>query len=81
MSGRTPGRGRIYLFLALTTLVVGVLVAYTIKQRRPLIPADFDHARSRTATDCIVCHSPTGPNARGPNHPLNDRCFSCHERA
>jgi len=60
-------------------LTVG-LVAYTLSHRRPAIPADADHAGVADPVLCLECHGPSRPQARGPNHPLNDQCFGCHER-
>ena len=66
-------------FLGGATLLTVALVGYTLTQRRPAIPADADHAVSDTAR-CLSCHGPRQSRARGPNHPLNDQCFNCHER-
>ena len=79
MSGPTRSKRPLLIFLVAAVLLSGALVAYTISHRRPPIPADADHA-VRTATECLSCHGPGTRNARGPNHPLNDQCFNCHER-
>jgi hypothetical protein len=74
------GRAGLILFLGLGTFLMGSLVLYTLRQRPPLLPADRDHAIAREPSACLVCHGPTGNDPRDPNHPLNDQCFSCHER-
>jgi len=83
LSGASPsaaGSRRLLLaFLGGATLLTVALVGYTLTHRRPAIPADVDHAVTDTA-QCLACHGPGRPQARGPNHPLNDQCFNCHER-
>ena len=68
------------IFLVVALALTALLVTYTITHRRPPIPADADHAVVDTAA-CLSCHGPGKKNARGRNHPLNDQCFNCHERA
>lgn len=75
-----PGNRRLLLaFLGGASLLTVALVAYTLTHRRPLIPADADHAVAEPAR-CLDCHGPGQRRQRGPNHPLNDQCFNCHER-
>jgi hypothetical protein len=69
------------VFFVLAALVSGALVLYTVQHRRPFIPADADHAGEQAPAQCLSCHGPGARKARGPNHPLNDQCLSCHERA
>ena len=76
-----PGNVRLAMFLILASAMTALLVAYTLRHRRPLIPADLDHARSVQPARCLDCHGPAGKNPRGRNHPLNDQCFNCHEPA
>ncbi|HEU4401543.1 MAG TPA: cytochrome c3 family protein [Candidatus Polarisedimenticolia bacterium] len=57
------------------------MIGYTLSHRRPLIPADADHLGSLEPARCLDCHGPAGRRPRGRNHPLNDQCFNCHERA
>lgn len=80
MTSRSSGRGRLIIFLCLAGALSGLFL-YTLSQRRPRIPADADHLRSAEPPQCLECHGPAGRHARGKNHPLNDRCFDCHERA
>lgn len=81
MSQAAPGSGRLIAFLLLGGIVLGGLVLYTLQHHRPLVPADADHLPARDQAECLRCHGPGARNARGPNHPLNDQCFSCHERS
>jgi hypothetical protein len=68
-------------FLLIAGALTGLLVYYTVSHRRPPIPADGDHAGVSEPVRCLSCHGPGTKNARGRNHPLNDQCFNCHERA
>ncbi|MBI4169330.1 MAG: hypothetical protein HY510_05255 [Acidobacteria bacterium] len=86
-SGRSPveagGGGRNAVLAIALVVALGFsacLVAYTLRQRKPPIPADPGHLKSVEAPQCLSCHGPLGTQPRGRNHPLNDRCFNCHER-
>jgi hypothetical protein len=79
--GRPGGSARLIVFLALAAVLTGGLILYTLSQRRPLIPADTDHVGVVEPAACLSCHGPGEKSPRGPNHPLNDQCFNCHERA
>ena len=68
------------VFLLLTFVVAGGLISFSFRKRPPVLPADLDHRRSIQSTQCLACHGPGQRDARSPNHPLNDRCFDCHER-
>ncbi len=74
------GSVRLILFLIVAAGLMGMLIVYTVRHRRPPIPADADHLRSTEASQCLSCHGPGAKRPRGPDHPLNDQCFSCHER-
>ena len=74
-----PDRRLLFGFLGGAALLTVALVGYTVTHRRPAIPADADHAVNQAAR-CLDCHGPAGRRPRGPNHPLNDQCFNCHER-
>ncbi|HXH27698.1 MAG TPA: hypothetical protein VNL37_01565 [Candidatus Polarisedimenticolia bacterium] len=80
-SGAPAGGARLIVFLVLAAALSGGLILYTLRQRRPAIPADADHTGVVEPAACLTCHGPGRKNARGPNHPLNDQCFNCHERA
>ena len=67
------------VFVIVAGLLTVLLVGYTLSHRRPPIPADMDHAGVADPLRCLECHGPGRANARGPNHPLNDQCFGCHE--
>jgi len=67
------------VFLAAAGFLMAALLFYTLTHRRPLIPRDADHEGVEPAR-CLECHGPGRDHARGPNHPLNDQCFSCHDR-
>jgi hypothetical protein len=79
LSGASGSKRGLLIFLVAAVVLSGLLVAYTISHRRPPIPADVDHAVGDSAA-CLSCHGPGRKDARGPNHPLNDQCFNCHER-
>lgn len=78
--GRRANRPLV-VFLIVAGGLSAWLVIYTLRHQRPAIPADADHLRSLDPAQCLECHGPAGRNARGRNHPLNDQCFNCHERA
>jgi hypothetical protein len=79
MNGRI--NPRMLLFMALVVVVVGGLYSYTLRRQPPTLPPDRDHRLGATPDICLSCHGPGAVNARGANHPLNDQCFNCHERA
>ena len=81
MSANGAASPRVVTFLLIAGALSGLLVYYTISHRRPPIPADADHAGVSEPTRCLSCHGPGRKNARSRNHPLNDQCFNCHERA
>jgi hypothetical protein len=72
---------RVAVVLALMLALVGLLVTFTITHQRPPVPRDADHLRSDSVDYCLSCHARGKPHARPKNHPLNDRCWECHERA
>ncbi len=74
------GSVRLVVFLLFAGLLSALLVAYTLRTRPPRFPADADHLESADAARCLRCHGPGMKRPRGPKHPLNDQCFSCHER-
>lgn len=78
-----PGRVApgLVVFVTFASVLAGGLVYYTVAHRRPRIPADADHAGVTAPSRCLTCHGPGQRRPRGPNHPLNDQCFNCHERA
>ena len=66
-------------------LVLGLGVAVTLGialtwRPAPVIPADPDHARAADPQACLVCHGLGRPQARPPQHPISEACFSCHRR-
>jgi hypothetical protein len=71
---------RLIAFLLAAGALTAFLVVYTIRNRPPVLPADSDHRGSARPEQCLDCHGPAGKDPRGPNHPLNDQCFNCHER-
>lgn len=81
MTGGPAGNARLIIFLVLAGGLSVLLVLYTLGHQRPEIPADADHLRSLDPPNCLECHGPAGKKPRGKNHPLNDRCFDCHDRA
>jgi len=74
------GRARVALFLIVGGLLAGLLVLYTLRSRPPHLPADADHEQAVDPDRCLSCHGPGQRRPRGPKHPLNDQCFSCHDR-
>lgn len=81
MTERGAASARVVTFVALAALVAGGLVVYTITHQRPAIPSDQDHLIAVSPEQCLRCHGPGMKQARSRNHPLNDGCFNCHERA
>ena len=78
MSGDGRRTLRLLAFLLAAGTLTGWLVLYTLRNRPPSLPADADH-RGGGPQQCLECHGPAGRQPRGPNHPLNDQCFNCHE--
>ncbi len=72
---------RVAVVLGLMILLAVLLLVFTITHQRPLVPRDPDHLRSDDPEDCLSCHGRGRSHARPKNHPLNDRCWECHERA
>jgi len=72
---------RVVVVLACMLVLVALLVVYTATHQRPKVPADAQHLKSDDPQDCLSCHGRGQRNARTKNHPLNDRCWECHERA
>jgi cytochrome c553 len=72
---------RVVVVLAVMLLFGAFLVYYTITHQRPQVPADRDHLLSSDPEYCLTCHGRGKKDARSKNHPLNDRCWECHERA
>ena len=81
MSAEARRSLRLIAFLLAAGALTGFLIVYTIRNRPPLLPADTDHRGPGGPEQCLECHGPAGRNPRGPNHPLNDQCFNCHERS
>lgn len=81
MTERGAVKAPVLGFVLAAGLLSALLVVYTLSHRRPHIPRDADHVASGSEYQCLRCHGPGMKNARNRNHPLNDRCFSCHERA
>jgi len=72
---------RVVLVRTLMLALVGGLVFFTVTHQRPKVPADADHLKSDDPQACLSCHGRGKPHARTKNHPLNDHCWECHERA
>ena len=72
---------RVVVVLAVMIVLAVLLVVFTVTHQRPLVPRDADHLRSDETASCLSCHGRGRPNARSKNHPLNDRCWECHEQA
>jgi hypothetical protein len=72
---------RVAVVLGTMIVLVVLLVTYTVTHQRPLVPANPVHLKSDDTDYCLSCHARGRPNARPKNHPLNDRCWECHERA
>jgi hypothetical protein len=62
-------------------VLIVLLVVFTVTHQRPLVPRDAIHLRSDDPDSCLSCHGRGRPSARPKNHPLNDHCWECHERA
>lgn len=74
------GSARVAIFLMVGGFLAGLLVLYTLRARPPHLPADADHVQAIDPERCLSCHGPGQKRPRRPSHPLNDQCFSCHER-
>jgi len=72
---------RVVVVLGLMIVLTVLLVVFTVTHQRPLVPADAIHHGSDDINSCLKCHGRGRPNARPKNHPLNDHCWECHERA
>ena len=72
---------RVVLVLAIMLVVAALLVILAVTHQRPKVPADADHLKSDDPLACLSCHGRGESHARSKNHPLNDRCWECHERA
>ncbi len=72
---------RVLVVLGLMLLLTVFLVVFTVTHQRPLVPRDADHLRSDDPDMCLTCHGRGRPHARSKNHPINDHCWECHERA
>jgi hypothetical protein len=81
MSGAGRRGLRLAAFLVAASGLTGFLIVYTLRNRPPQLPADADHRGGAGPDRCLSCHGPEGKDPRGPNHPLNDQCFNCHERS
>ena len=69
----------------LPLLILGLGLAATLAvvltwRPAPAIPADPEHARAADPAACLVCHGLGRPQARPPDHPISEACFSCHRR-
>ena len=47
----------------------------------PVIPRDRDHNGSPVPDGCLKCHGAGGRSPRPENHPINEKCLSCHRWA
>lgn len=72
---------RVVIVLAVFLALAALLVGYTVTHQRPRVPSDSDHLQSDDPQNCLRCHGRGQPNARSKNHPLDDKCWDCHERA
>ena len=72
---------RVIVVLSLMLVLLALLVLFTVTHQRPKVPADDRHLKSDDPQYCMSCHGRGMVNARTKNHPLNDRCWECHERA
>jgi hypothetical protein len=72
---------RVVVVLVVMITLAVLLVVFTITHQRPQVPRDAVHVKSDDTGYCLSCHARGRPNARPKNHPLNDRCWECHERA
>jgi len=72
---------RVAIVLSVFLILTILLVVYTVTHQRPRVPADADHLQSDDPQSCLRCHGRGQANARSKNHPLDDKCWDCHERA
>lgn len=62
------------------SIVIGVSLLPTPKDRNPMIPANADHQAMRIEKDCLQCHVQAGSKPLSTRHPKRPDCFRCHGR-
>jgi uncharacterized paraquat-inducible protein A len=69
----------LFILFALT-VVVGVSLLPTPKDRNPIIPKTAEHDAVRVEKDCVGCHAAGGVKPVPSRHPKRPDCFRCHAR-
>lgn len=62
------------------SVVIGVSMLPTPKDRNPMIPGTADHQAVKVEKECLQCHAPTGIKPLPARHPKRQDCFRCHAR-
>ena len=62
------------------SVVVGVSLLPSPKDRNPMIPRTVAHDAVRTEKDCVGCHSAEAVRPVPARHPKRLDCFRCHAR-
>jgi hypothetical protein len=63
------------------SVVVGVSMLPTPKDRNPMIPADAAHQMIKVEKECLQCHVPAGTKPLPERHPRRQDCLRCHARS
>jgi hypothetical protein len=62
------------------SVVIGVSMLPTPKDRNPMIPGTAHHQTVKFEKECLQCHVPTGSKPLPERHPKRQDCFRCHAR-
>jgi Doubled CXXCH motif (Paired_CXXCH_1) len=62
------------------SVVIGVSMLPTPKDRNPMIPGTADHQAVKFEKECLQCHVPAGSKPLPERHPKRQDCFRCHAR-
>ncbi len=73
-------RARLVGLVLLILVALLILVLLNGMRFPPDIPLDRDHRSGQTPRQCLNCHGPEASTPRGPNHPLGNQCFQCHQQ-
>lgn len=62
------------------TVVVGVSLLPTPKDRNPMIPGTAEHRAITDDKGCVQCHQKGGETPLPDRHPKRQDCSRCHAR-
>jgi predicted CXXCH cytochrome family protein len=66
--------------LVAVSVVIGVSMLPTPKDRNPMIPVSAYHQAVKLEKECLQCHVPAGSKPLPERHPKRQDCFRCHAR-